>query len=270
MQLQLKTKLTPPKFFFKHNKYRLFLSLVYLLGFTSLFLLYDVSLWWAVAGLTWSKIVQLFGHSIGMHRYYSHKTFTPTKFAKYLMLCTSVLLGTGSPIAYARNHRQHHKVADKETDWHSPNVDGKFYTALGLWEFNSLSWFMERGGTAPRDLIIDPSIRFVHNYYYVIWFLLTILTASIDWKLTLYLLYLPALIYHIELNLFINCIGHSWGYRNFDTKDNTRNNNLVHWWLLGEGLHNNHHAEPWRYNWKITDKDAFDVSGWVIDKFLKV
>jgi stearoyl-CoA desaturase (delta-9 desaturase) len=42
----------------------------------------------------------------------------------------------------------------------------------------------------------------------------------------------------------INGIGHWWGYRNGETKDNSRN--IVPWDIIvgGECLHNNHHLDP--------------------------
>ena len=42
----------------------------------------------------------------------------------------------------------------------------------------------------------------------------------------------------------INGIGHYWGYRNGETKDNSRN--ISPWGIIigGEELHNNHHLEP--------------------------
>lgn len=41
---------------------------------------------------------------------------------------------------------------------------------------------------------------------------------------------------------------HAYGYRHFDTKDNSTN--LVPWGIIfsGEELHNNHHARPWSAN----------------------
>jgi len=42
----------------------------------------------------------------------------------------------------------------------------------------------------------------------------------------------------------VNSASHIWGYKNFETKDDSRNN----WWVAaiswGEGWHNNHHAHP--------------------------
>jgi hypothetical protein len=42
----------------------------------------------------------------------------------------------------------------------------------------------------------------------------------------------------------INGVGHALGYRNFDTKDESRNIYPLGLWIVGEELHNNHHADP--------------------------
>ena len=68
---------------------------------------------------------------------------------------------------------------------------------------------------------------------------------------------------------FVNSASHMWGYRNYETTDNSRNL----WWVgliaYGEGWHNNHHAYPrmamhghkW---WEI------DVTYWAIRCMKKV
>lgn len=253
------------------NKFRYFLSLIYLTSFYGIYRVFgDVSAWWLLGALVWSKIIQLIGHSIGMHRYFSHRAFDTTPFGEKLMAWTSFLLGVGSPIQYARNHRQHHRVTDKPNDWHSPVNDGELYTALGIWEFNNLKWFMERGGMTPRDLLVHPTYRFIHNHYYKLWAALTAITLLIDWRITVFLVAMPSWIYHVELNVFVNWIGHTHGYRNFDTEDRSKNNGWVHLWTLGEGLHNNHHAHANLYDFAVKDSEALDVSAWFIDKFLAV
>jgi stearoyl-CoA desaturase (delta-9 desaturase) len=42
----------------------------------------------------------------------------------------------------------------------------------------------------------------------------------------------------------VNSVCHLWGYRNYSTTDRSRNNWLVAILTLGEGWHNNHHANP--------------------------
>ena len=42
----------------------------------------------------------------------------------------------------------------------------------------------------------------------------------------------------------VNSWAHMWGYRTYDTTDDSRNNWLVAVLTFGEGWHNNHHAYP--------------------------
>jgi stearoyl-CoA desaturase (delta-9 desaturase) len=52
------------------------------------------------------------------------------------------------------------------------------------------------------------------------------------------------LVYVYHITWFVNSAAHTWGYRNFETEDGSRNL----WWVgltaYGEGWHNNHHAYP--------------------------
>ena len=41
----------------------------------------------------------------------------------------------------------------------------------------------------------------------------------------------------------VNSLTHIWGYRNYATRENSRNNWIVSLLAHGEGWHNNHHAE---------------------------
>jgi fatty-acid desaturase len=49
-------------------------------------------------------------------------------------------------------------------------------------------------------------------------------------------------VWHITWS--VNSVTHLWGYRNFATHDDSRNNWVVGLVSNGEGWHNNHHAEP--------------------------
>ena len=50
----------------------------------------------------------------------------------------------------------------------------------------------------------------------------------------------------LHVTWLVNSASHIWGYRNYETRDNSRNL----WWVgllaFGEGWHNNHHAFPGR------------------------
>jgi stearoyl-CoA desaturase (delta-9 desaturase) len=50
------------------------------------------------------------------------------------------------------------------------------------------------------------------------------------------------LVWHITWS--VNSLSHLWGYRAYDTRDQSRNNWLVGLMANGEGWHNNHHWDP--------------------------
>ena len=47
-----------------------------------------------------------------------------------------------------------------------------------------------------------------------------------------------------EMSNINNSLGHSFGYRNFETKDCSRNNIVLGFLTMGEGFQNNHHNNP--------------------------
>ena len=50
------------------------------------------------------------------------------------------------------------------------------------------------------------------------------------------------LVWHITWA--VNSVTHVWGYRNYETDEDSRNNLVVGLISNGEGWHNNHHADP--------------------------
>src|SRR5207248_410698 len=50
------------------------------------------------------------------------------------------------------------------------------------------------------------------------------------------------LVWHITWS--VNSVTHLWGYRNYETDEQSRNNIFVGLVSNGEGWHNNHHADP--------------------------
>ena len=66
-----------------------------------------------------------------------------------------------------------------------------------------------------------------------------------------------------QLSWAINSVTHLWGYRSYQTADDSRNNLFLGYVAGGEGWHNNHHAHPSSamhgHNWW-----EFDPVFWVI------
>ncbi len=233
---------------------------------------------WFLTTVVVAKIIVVLANHVGMHRYFSHKSFSTTARKHKFLVWWSVLLGSGSPIMYATTHRHHHKYSDTELDLHSPlNEKGSYWKIwLGLWEMKSIIWLRNvKRVRITTDLIRDPTIRFVHEHYFKIWtgiILCSILVGSITtWKIPMFLVFCPIGWNVIGRNLF-NTIAHTNGigaYRNFDTPDESQNKTWAHWYFLGEGYHNNHHKYPNEYNQAMLAGE-WDFAAWVVDTFFWV
>jgi fatty-acid desaturase len=76
-------------------------------------------------------------------------------------------------------------------------------------------------------------------------FVATALFLSFGFSGMLWCLYVPMLV-NYNVTWAVNSICHmsQFGYRSFDTSDQSRNNYLIGVIGLGEGFHNNHHNQP--------------------------
>jgi stearoyl-CoA desaturase (delta-9 desaturase) len=92
-----------------------------------------------------------------------------------------------------------------------------------------------------KDLIAKPSHRFFHRHYLGVHlgFAAFLILAFGPFAVVYAYLFPAAVLWHT--GSFVNSIGHAWGYKNFPTKDHSRNNPLLALITWGEGWHNNHH-----------------------------
>lgn len=197
------------------------------------------------------------GITMTFHRFLTHRSFDLDRHWEYLFSLFGALGGTGSPLGWKMFHVLHHKYADTPRDPHSPQHAG-WSVLFGSYAADFDKW-------AVRDLITDPFHRFLHDYYFpilIVWG--TILACiSID---ALFLGFLFPMTIQIWVSNLSNYFNHKVGYRNFRTKDNSRNS----WWLAilawGEGWHNLHHMFPWCAKFGIR-KHEIDITYWMIRLF---
>lgn len=187
--------------------------------------------------LVWN-FIGTFGISIGFHRLLTHKSFScPVWFEKF---CTYVgcLATAGSPLGWVGVHRMHHQRPDQPNDPHSPHKIGFWSAYCHLWGNDTeISW------SVVKDIIRKPHIRFTHKRY---------MSILVVWATLLYSLgavhgaafYSIPSVFAFHAFGLVNATCHVSGYRNYDTKDQSRNNWLVNIFVCGEGWHNNHHQSP--------------------------
>lgn len=190
------------------------------------------------------------GITLGFHRYLTHGSFTTYTWVRRTLAFIGGLAGEGPATTWVSVHRKHHEFSDHEGDPHSPRE--------GFW-WSHMVWLVpNRGGEyfkqtlnryAP-DLAKDPVMMFLDKTF-IVWHIalgaVLFAIGYFGWDLytacsfLCYGMFLR-LVYVLHVTWFVNSATHMWGYRNYETTDDSRNL----WWVgllaYGEGWHNNHHA----------------------------
>lgn len=219
----------------------IFIGLVYPVDFSTYYVLLSVFMFYCYS---------IFGISMMLHRFYTHKTFKLNPITKYFFTIFAILAGRGSPLGWTYVHRMHHATSDTMNDPHSPhNKNFKFIGFKPIKTKNKINHFIIKDLMNPVQLSID-------KYYmlYIITFLLIL--YWIDFNLVFYMWAIPVVIVSISQTCF-NYFAHTYGYRNFNTKDKSTNNIFLWPFILGDAWHNNHHANAEKISTKI-NKYEFD------------
>lgn len=179
------------------------------------------------------------GVTLGYHRMLTHRSFRPHPVVKFLALIFGCMAWEGSPVDWATTHIKHHAHADQEGDPHSP-LEGFFHAHIG-WMFKDGAPDTVQYG---RHLYSDRIVMFVQRTA-GIWVTLSLLIPFLigGWSGLLWGgLVRICLTHHVTWS--VNSVCHTFGRREFDTADQSRNEWLVGLLAFGEGWHNNHHAFP--------------------------
>jgi len=204
-------------------------------------------------GFLWYQVIALFGHSMGLHRYFSHKQFKATKVFEVMSLLLVTIAGARSPLVWVGAHRIHHAYADTEKDPHSPDYLGFWNVLLNRWRIEDL-WDM-KNRVFLRDLMRNPRIMFFHKYWRYIYLTLATISVLISIKFFVAFMFVPTVLSFFGYGLF-NARGH---------KDKQARTDLwINLLSAGEGFHNIHHSNP-----KKTRLNRYDISGFIIEKFFK-
>ena len=224
----------------------------------------------AISFLIGKFIVSALATQIALHRYFSHRSFETTSIKHKFLAWTSILAGQGSPVGWSAHHRHHHTNADTNLDTHSPSESK--WLAAGLWLMKSYEFYLnvKKLRRVPTDLLRDTTVRYIDDHYYKIWLGIVLVSFIISWKFAVFIILSPLAWGYINaavitLGAHIKLPG---SYRNFDTPDNSYNNKWIQAYMFGEGLHNNHHNSPNKYDEKILSGE-FDLIGLTIKKVFK-
>ncbi len=202
-----------------------------------------------IAVVLW-VITGMFGICLGYHRMLTHKSFVAKPWLRYTLTILGTLAMQGGPIQWVGTHRYHHNDPDGDTDPHSPQHG--FSWAHVFWIVVLDPHGRDASDITP-DLNKEPFMVFMNQFHWLPQIILLRLLFEagltfggfhtaffwIVWGIGVRTVFT----YHVTW--FVNSAAHTWGYKNFNTDDQSRNL----WWVAllswGEGWHNNHHGQQW-------------------------
>lgn len=216
--------------------------------------------WWGyiilILSLTQVTIlaVTLYLHRCQAHRALEMHPVISHFFRFWLWLTTGMITKEWAAI-----HRKHHAKVETSEDPHSPVARGiqkVFFEGAELYREEAKNpETMERYGEGTPTDWIERNLYSRYNMVGISVLLVSHLIVFGPIGLTIWavqMAWIPLFAAGV-----INGIGHYWGYRNFESQDNSRNIIPIGFFLGGEELHNNHHA--------FATSAKFSAKWWEID-----
>ena len=203
------------------------------------------------------------GINIAYHRLLTHRSFKCPLWLERFFVVVALCCMEDAPASWVATHRLHHNDSDEAADPHSPFVSF-FWSHMGwLLVENRAVRSVSAYERYARDVLRDPFYLRLERSLLGIWIYLAQMlvyflgglsagiamgetwAGAIQFGLSLVVwgvVLRTVCVWHISWS--VNSLTHLFGYRNYDTSDNSRNNWLVALLSNGEGWHNNHHVDP--------------------------
>lgn len=203
------------------------------------------------------------GIGLCYHRLLTHRGFVCPKWLEHSLAVIAVCAFQDTPARWVAVHRRHHEHADEPPDPHSPII-GFLWAHVGWLLF--IGDDMERMhiySRYARDVVRDPFYRRIDKpavylgiifASWLVYFGAGVLielalggtteeAVQFGFSLVVWGVFLrTVIVWHTTWS--VNSVTHLWGYRNYETDEDSTNNFLVGLLSNGEGWHNNHHADP--------------------------
>jgi stearoyl-CoA desaturase (delta-9 desaturase) len=220
--------------------------------------------WWGVLFLPIGNyLFTSLGIGAGYHRLLTHQGFECPKWFEYTLATLGVCSFQDSPARWVLVHRVHHQHSDHQPDPHTPRVSA-FWAHMG-WlfvdnrELSSASAYDRYAKDIIRDRYyfwLQRNLNWVLVFVahgvaigllgLIVGYLFTGTLAGTLQTGAQYLMWgvVMRTIFTWHVTWGINSAAHIWGYRNYETREDSQNNWLFAILTNGEGWHNNHHADP--------------------------
>jgi stearoyl-CoA desaturase (delta-9 desaturase) len=216
-----------------------------------------------IVALLCTHLCGLFGINLCYHRLLTHRALKCPKWLEHAMAVVAMSCLQETPARWVAIHRRHHQFADEQPDPHSP---------LASFFWSHIGWILvdqpdlSRLGMYERyakDILRDRFYVMLERSYALIWINLIQMplffgagfavgslfgeaptnAAHTGLSIMMFGVFVrTVLVWHITWA--VNSVTHLWGYRSYETGEDSRNNVLIGLISNGEGWHNNHHADP--------------------------
>ncbi|NCA11992.1 acyl-CoA desaturase [bacterium] len=240
--------------------------------------------WSGVAlALVGTTVFGTLGINLCYHRLLAHRSIAVPCWLERTLATIAICSLEDTPARWVANHRLHHQHSDEKPDPHSPR-DGVVWAHCG-WLFERVpqrrsGGFLEKYA---RDIIADRYYRHLERNPWLVVVIYLSHTAAFaaaglvvgrwaggDWShgvplaaswMVWGVFVRTVVVWHITWS--VNSLTHLFGYRTYQTGEDSRNNWFVALVAMGEGWHNNHHHDPAsasvQHRWW-----EFDATYWVI------
>jgi stearoyl-CoA desaturase (delta-9 desaturase) len=186
-------------------------------------------------------ITGMLGITLSYHRQLAHMSFKTPKWLEYILAYCGALALQSHPINWVSSHRHHHGGCETEKDVHSP-LDGFWWSHTG-WLLDAEGTWMRSNKQNATDLSKQWFYRHLQKTYALHAIVLPIagLYALGGLPFVLWGFFFRVVwVWHITWA--VNSVSHVWGFKDWNTSDNSMNNWMIGILAFGEGWHNNHHA----------------------------
>ncbi len=203
------------------------------------------------------------GINLCYHRLLTHSSLRCPRWLEHFFAILGVCCLQDTPLRWVAVHRRHHQFSDEPSDPHSPLVT--FF-------WGHMDWLTRHNAELDRKDLFERYVKdLMRDKFYkdlernLLWVWINLLQwvvffaagFAIGWavggesieglRMGLSMLVWGVFVrtvcvWHITWS--VNSLAHVWGYRNYETEENSRNNIFVGIVSNGEGWHNNHHAQP--------------------------
>ena len=252
-------KFNSPRINWRNGLFFLFVHLIAILAFLPWFFSWTGVALFAAGVFAFGTL----GMSIGYHRLFTHRGFSCPRWLECSIAILGCCCGEEAPAFWVAVHRKHHHHSDGQHDPHSP-LRGFFWGHVG--------WLLVKDDALQRYTIIDRYARdlqrdpfhawlIAHDRWIHLFFASWVIFSAVGFgfaglmgasaseagQFGLSLMIWGGAVRTVVVwhqTWFVNSAAHLWGYRNYETRDDSRNNAWAGIFCNGDGWHNNHHADP--------------------------